>query len=288
MANETAPCDGWVCGDTLKKGSIPGSAFDREKLKIWLLEHIRRGTFTQELCGIDCGQWIPTGNVRCQIDTFGHLTGTKEIEMQHQPSGALKWVAAGVDLALCPVEVVIENPDYVLMTCHWEPGAGVDLDSAIMVAGSGLTDMDGLSIGWRMNGNSNPALSEYMKWGGDNMQSGAETVLLDLARLRSVYAQLNPLFYVELYANWYGSVGNGYATISVSAWRGGTMRREGTVFVNDGGTLMLDSAPLTVHVAASGENSWQNHQTLYSHVGYVEYRKTNIQNQEFKISIAKY
>jgi hypothetical protein len=234
-------CDGWRCGTTFKKGSIPSDAIDREKFIEWLVTKIREGSFTYTICNLDCGGGEPP--------------------------------------------VVVENPDYVVMRYFWTDADGEDLDSATRALGSGIAAMDGKVTGWRMADVGDAALESYICWGGDNMFSGQETVMLDLRALRAQYGQVASSFNVELFANWYKSKLSGNAEIWVTAYQGGTMRKTGTLWVNDGGVMILDSGKVKVKVTSSGQTAYASWLSSYTKIGYVNYRKVNEGNQEFVISI---
>jgi hypothetical protein len=282
----TKNCDGVACGEMIKKGSIPADRIDRESFIEWLIRLINSGHFTEVICNLDCNQWVPTGNYQCVLDANGNPTGEKLVEMQNSHTGVTQYIPGGTDLELCPANsVVILNPDYVVMTYKWNASAGEDLDSATAIVGSGLSSIDGKTIGWRMSGNSDTGLQQYMHWAGDQLQEGVETVMLDMRELRDSYDQVNQEFNVQLYANWYGQKGTGNVTLEVTAYRGGTMRIEGTEYVNDGGELIIDSAPVNVQVSTQGKNNYTNYATLYSHVGYVNYRKINPTEKEFEITV---
>jgi hypothetical protein len=284
---ERAYCDGFVCGTNIKKGSIPSDVFNREELKEWLINHIRAGSFTTAICGINCvGSWFFTGNHECMLDENGNYTGFKKVEMINAATGETKWVDGGEDLELCTPPVVVNNPDYVVMRYFWTGADGDDLDSATLALGSGLAVLDGKVMGWNMPNNSDSGLSNYMRWGGDNMSSGQETVMLDLVKLRDEYENVNENFNVELYANWYERKLAGHAVIQVTAYKGGVMGKSGTQWVNIGGETLIDSVPVNINVSASGKMNYVNWQNAYSHVGRVNYRKINPANEEFEITIS--
>jgi hypothetical protein len=270
------------------KGSIPSDVFDREELKQWLISHIRAGSFTAAICGTDCGDndWVFTGNYECMTDSHGDHTGYKIVEMVNPVTGATKWVAGGEDLELCTPPVVVNNPDYVVMRYFWTELDGQDLDSATMAQGSGLAAIDGKVTGWNMPNAGDTALANYMRWGGDNMASGQETVMLNLVKMREQYSAVSENFNIELYANWFEQKLNGHAVIQVTAYRGGVMAKSGTQWVNIGGTTLIDSVPVNVSVAAAGKSNYVNWLAAYSHIGRVNYRKINQAEEEFEIAVS--
>jgi hypothetical protein len=214
--------------------------------------------------------------------------------------------------------VVINNPDHVILTYKWTAADGRDLDSATTVTGSGIAALNGEFVGWWMDadtpiGHNKPTVTPYTEWGGDNIQSGAETVYIKLNKFREVYNTLPSTFTVELYARWYESQtpsDTGNADISVAAYKGGCVSKKAnqpTVFehhcqnsqscvVTDpcpesGGTI-LEDVPVRVRVTQSGHSPEKEYRTPsvnYSHIGYVQFKKTgDPTDKQFTITIGAY
>jgi hypothetical protein len=263
---EQEGCQGWVCGTNFIKGSIPASVFDYEQFVEWLINRIREGAFTQVICE------------RCGVEAPPDDGNT----------------------------VVIENPDYIVMTYRWTTANGQDLDAATTIVGSGVGSIDGAVMGWRMPNSStgtapnyvynntepNPdsVIKQYMQWAGDNMQNGVEEIMLDLTKLRTQYGQVNSTFNIELYGNWFESKGNGLAVLEIWAYKGGTMTLDlaNHKFINTGGTTLVAGDLVNVIVNATGKMNWQTWASNYSHVGYVKFEKSDVSQQAFTITIHSY
>jgi hypothetical protein len=70
-----------------------------------------------------------------------------------------------------------------------------------------------------------------MSWGGDNLGTGSESVLIDLKEFRERYPlATNPLatsIVVDLRAYWNGSVGVSPVSLNATLWKGGTPEKNG-------------------------------------------------------------
>lgn len=139
---------------------------------------------------------------------------------------------------------IIKIPDFNFLTFRykWGDEDGRDLDTATELVNSGLKDtsgrtIDGIAVGWNMAGNGNTAVTEYLKYGGDNQQSGNECTFIDMLALCSEehLPNLPDKIYVDVFCNWYGDKLIGDMSFEIKAYKGGVMVQQEKNFINQGG-----------------------------------------------------
>ena len=168
--------------------------------------------------------------------------------------------------------VTIPEFDYLVLRYSWSDEDGTDFDTATGFVNTGLSGVDGYYVGWSRNWTTtSQSVGDYLQYGGDNMQSGLECALINMAALNSASGLNNEsTFQAEIYGNWYGSRLNGYVTVSFTAYLGGTMEKDGFNFVNSGGDEVYTGS-VTTNVAANGTDNYTNITGLYSHIGTMVY-----------------
>ena len=176
---------------------------------------------------------------------------------------------------------IIKIPDFNFLTYRykWTAEDGRDLDTATELVNSGLVDasgttIDGLAVGWNMKGNSNAEVTKYLKYGGDNRDSGNECTFIDMLALCSEehLPNLPDKIYVDVYANWYGEKKNGYMTFEIKAYKGGEMVQDGYNFNNVGGEEVY-SGEQSKFVKAACTSNYSTYKTDYTYVCRVTYDK---------------
>lgn len=176
---------------------------------------------------------------------------------------------------------IIKIPDFNFLTYRyfWTEEDGRDLDTATELVNSGLVDeagnsIDGLAVGWNMKGNSNTEVTKYLKYGGDNRDSGNECTFIDMLALCSEehLPNLPDKIYVDIYANWYGEKRNGYMTFEIKAYKGGEMVQDGYNFNNVGGEEVY-SGEQSKFVKAACTSNHSTYKTDYTYVCRVTYDK---------------
>lgn len=106
----------------------------------------------------------------------------------------------------------------------WTRADGSDFDT-----GTNITNAPGVTnniVGYRYGpseGNTQP----YLYWGGDNVDSGAECVMVDIKSIQDFYADIpNSIpeqLVIQLRGNWYSTRLNGIVTVECTAYKGGTI-----------------------------------------------------------------
>lgn len=176
---------------------------------------------------------------------------------------------------------IIKIPDFNFLVYRykWTDEDGRDLDTATELVNSGLKDtsgatIDGIAVGWNMKGNSNPEVTKYLKYGGDNTQSGNECTFIDMLALCSEehLPNLPDKIYVDVFCNWYGEKRNGYMTFEIKAYKGGSMVQEGYNFVNQGGEEVYSGEQSKFVKAACTSNN-STYKTSYTYVCRITYDK---------------
>lgn len=175
--------------------------------------------------------------------------------------------------------IVIPPFDYLVLRYYWDDGDGRDFDSATAFVNTNISSVDNIFVGWsRQNQTTQwqvgPDATPYLIHGGDNLSSGLESVLIQMNYLLDAPG-LNPTnppgeIHVDIYGNWYASIGTGNIRITFTAYLGGQMIRDGFNFVNNGGEQVYEGDGYT-RVTATGNNNWSDITSLYSKIGTVKY-----------------
>lgn len=107
----------------------------------------------------------------------------------------------------------------------WTTSNGRDFDT-----GTNITNAPGIPseiVGWSW-GSSENRTQPFLYWGGDNTQSGAECVMIDIKSIQDVYTNNSDLtmpeqLIVQLRGNWFGTKGDGIVTVECNAYKGGVI-----------------------------------------------------------------
>lgn len=120
----------------------------------------------------------------------------------------------------------------------WTKADGSDLDT-----GTNITNAPGIPsaiVGYGYvpsEGNTQP----YLYWGGDNVASGAECVMVDIKSIQDFYEDtpnsIPEQLIIQLRGNWYSSRRNGIVTVECTAYKGGTIVK----------AYQLDGASVGIH-----------------------------------------
>lgn len=172
--------------------------------------------------------------------------------------------------------VLIPEFDYLVLRYGWAATSGSDFDTATGFVDTGLSDVDGKLVGWsRQYQYTQERVGDYLIHGGDNMSSGQESALINMGTLLAGgnFTRLPELIHLDIYGNWYLRKGDGKVTVSFTAYKGGTMSKDGFNFINTGGQEVYTGSETTT-VTASGENNFEHIRQLYTKIATMEYNKT--------------
>ena len=202
--------------------------------------------------------------------------------------------------------VTIPEFDYLTFRYYWTSDDGRDLDTATELINTGLRDqygrsIDNMPVGWNLKGNGS-AVTKYLKWGGDNTQSGNESTFIDMGALVSTvnYPLLPRFIEARIYAAWYATKRNGNITFEIVAYKGGRMQQDGFNYINVGGAVVYKELHYKHVPAKGGSTNATNYKTRYTYVSKITYDKIkhsaqveiipdtkNIQVYEFRGDIKK-
>lgn len=113
--------------------------------------------------------------------------------------------------------------DSVQLRFIWTDANGRDFDTGTNIE----TEMTGIpndTVGWSW-GASERRTQPYLYWGGDNTQSGAECVMLDVGAIKQKVGEdkVPDQTVIKLRGNWFGSRSDGTVTVECTAYKGGVI-----------------------------------------------------------------
>ena len=164
--------------------------------------------------------------------------------------------------------------DWLMITYEFTDGQ--DLDTRTQITSPAITSFNPStsSLGWTSSsvgyGQANMQGSPtIMIWGGDNVGTGFESVLINMSAFQTAYP--GQTMTVDCRAYWYQTIGVNPVTIAATLWQGGTPTQAGYMWTNAGatGTLALNQilVPVTTYAPISTE--------FGQHVGTVTYSPTS-------------
>lgn len=118
--------------------------------------------------------------------------------------------------------VYFYNFDSVQLRFVWTDDNGKDFDT-----GTNITNVPGITaylVGFG-HGRSEGRTQPYLYWGGDNLQSGAECVMLDVGAIKRDVSESNlpATTKIMLRGNWYNTKGDGNLQVECTAFKGGVI-----------------------------------------------------------------
>lgn len=107
----------------------------------------------------------------------------------------------------------------------WANSNGRDFDTGTNITNAPGIPSEVVGYGW---GSSENRTQPFLYWGGDNTQSGAECVMIDIKSVQDAYANTPDLtipeqLIVQLRGNWFGDKNDGIVTVECTAYKGGTI-----------------------------------------------------------------
>lgn len=150
-------------------------------------------------------------------------------------------------------QILLPPFDYLTFTYSWTEADGQDLDSATMVRNSGIKiddshTLDDYYVGYGGDGSDNATVANYIRYGGDNQNTGDEGALINwkdiLATKDYITEGINTL-YLDIYANWFEERKNGNMSITFNTYKGDDgMIQDGYVFKPNGNTVLVSTKTL--------------------------------------------
>lgn len=125
---------------------------------------------------------------------------------------------------------VINDFDYAVVRYIWTAEAGRDLDTRTWF---NTPNRIANVVGWAKSSTD----ADLLKWGGDNVQSGVECILVDM-KAASLLLPNQQNFEIFANAFWYSEILTGDISIQFQSYKGGTMAQSGFDWVNNGGVVV--------------------------------------------------
>ena len=139
--------------------------------------------------------------------------------------------------------------DYMVLKYNWTDADGTDFDTATHVEGTEIDDLDNKYVGFGLrdyvgygfippsitSSTANDGAHYYLKHGGDNTNSGAECVMINMKEIMDNCGDIES-FDVYVAGTWYKRRDEGNVTCEMTLYSGGTMQGpEDYIFTNVGG-----------------------------------------------------
>jgi hypothetical protein len=165
--------------------------------------------------------------------------------------------------------------DWLMITYEFTDGS--DLDTRTQITSPSITSFtpstsnqffgrNTSSVGWgQADTQGSPGI---MTWGGDNVGTGFESVLINMSTFQTAYP--GQTMTVDCRAYWYQTNGVNPVTIAATLWKGGTPTQAGYMWTNVSATGTLALNQILVPVTATGLEV-----ELGQHVGTVTYSPTS-------------
>lgn len=152
--------------------------------------------------------------------------------------------------------IVIRDFDYLILSYDWGTCNGEDFDSATAIMNSGSSLIDSVFLGYKFPAKTNNVIfidkngehkqngpdyqswyngigfdNMYLVWGGDNMESGAEVILINIKKIREeIGFDLPSELIISVKGNWHNQKASGKdggaVKVNLVAYKGGTPVRE--------------------------------------------------------------
>lgn len=180
-------------------------------------------------------------------------------------------------------QTILPPFDYLTFTYNWTAEDGIDLDSATIIRNSHLpitahTTLDDYFVGYSGT-NTNPTVTQYLQYGGDNQTSGDEGAMVNWKKVcdHDFISEGITTLYLDIYANWYVEKGNGKMSISFKTYKGNDgLVKNGFIFEPTGDTVQVSDTMLSnLYVnAQSNQNAYKGVngvKNFYSKIATVEY-----------------
>ena len=161
-------------------------------------------------------------------------------------------------------KLIIPDFDYLTFVFEWsEMTGGIDLDSATFVNVDSITinsnPLSQYPVGFNCVGSDEgyiptekggravvTEVGKYIQHGGDNWTSGDESVLVNFKEIWSKISSSAPSEVTwDLYGNWYEDKADGRCKIIIKAYKGGSMRQSGYLFVPTDGAQQVFEGEIT-------------------------------------------
>lgn len=133
------------------------------------------------------------------------------------------------------------DANYIMVTYQFTDGVDLDTRSGIRVPNVGQT-IAGNYLGFGGKGQWPTSGTPYLTWGGDNLGTGFESVLINVNAFKTANPSATEIT-VDLRAHWYSTVGTNPVNVEATLWRGGNPVKSGFIWTNSTAleTLVVES-----------------------------------------------
>lgn len=169
-------------------------------------------------------------------------------------------------------ENVIPAADYFVFTYEWDYAStmfddnmadgGVDLDSLTTISSPVMSQLSNKYVGWNALRYVGTLANPYLKWGGDNQNSGDEGAIVNFkSMVQNLTIGYEDTIQCDIYANWYRRRDGGNMRIKCVAYKGqenGTfadeIQQSGFIFLPiEGKCTKVWENSFPINVLASGK-----------------------------------
>ena len=152
------------------------------------------------------------------------------------------------------------NADYIMLTYEFTDGRDLDTRTRIVTPNVGQTTQSKY-LGWSRLSQYPETGTPYEIWGGDNTNTGFESVLFDINLFKITYP-LENILVIDARCFWYNTVGTTPVNVAATLWKGGLPIKNSFLWENPTATeifqinsvgKIITLAPTTNKANSSGE-----------------------------------
>lgn len=134
--------------------------------------------------------------------------------------------ATSAPFAFAIEQAFVFDADYMLLTYQFLDGRDLDTRTRIVTPNVGQNAQVDY-LGWGVKSIWPTSGTAIEEWGGDNTGTGFESVLINVAQLKSQYPSATTMV-VDLRAFWYGQQGFQPVNVAAKLWKGGSPIKQGS------------------------------------------------------------
>lgn len=140
------------------------------------------------------------------------------------------------------------DADWIMVTYEFTDGKDLDTRSRIVTPNIGQTTQSDM-IGWAVESKWPDTSSPIIVWGGDNLNTGFESILINMSQFKTSYPNSTSLV-ADFRCFWFTTVGTNNVVAECTLWQGGTPSKATGAFVwtnsTATNTLVVDSVGLQI------------------------------------------
>lgn len=152
------------------------------------------------------------------------------------------------------------NADYIMVTYEFTTGKDLDTRTRIVTPNVGQTSQTSY-IGWSVLSQYPTSGTPYEIWGGDNQNTGFESVLFNINLFKSLYP-LETEIVIDCRGFWYNEVGTTPVNVSATLWKGGLPVKDSFIWVNPTATESFQITSTGLMISLSTKDSTTSGQRI--------------------------